>query len=584
MTETIHYDLSIADAGAHLFEIRLTIEEPDPQGQVLMMPAWIPGSYLIRDFARHVVSIGARVGRQELPLRRLDKQRWQCPAAQGRIEVRYRVYAWDLSVRGAHLDRTHAFFNGTSVFLQVCGQEERACSVTLRQPRAPWARGWRVATSLPRDGARPWGFGRYRAPDYDALIDHPVEIGHFRDASFRIGSTEHVIVVSNCDDVDLERLTRDLRRICSAQIALFEPNTRRAPVDRYVFLTYATADGYGGLEHRASTALICARKDLPHAGMRRVTDGYRTFLGLASHEYFHTWNVKRIKPAAFVPYRLDRENHTRLLWVFEGFTSYYDDLMLVRSGAITLESYLELLGRTVSGVLRGPGRALQPVAESSFDAWTRFYRQDENAPNAIVSYYTKGSLIALALDLTIRERSQQRRSLDDVMRLLWQRFGRRFDTDPEGVPEESMPGLIREATGVSVSRELARWVDGTEDPPLTRLLAGAGFRMILEPAEEGPVWIGARTADADGAVRLSQVLNGSPAHAGGLSADDRLVALDGLRVPDTRTLGAMLARKRAGDSATVHVFRADRLLQAELELSAPPRTRAVIVKAEDRNA
>ncbi|MEZ5658830.1 MAG: PDZ domain-containing protein [Burkholderiaceae bacterium] len=581
MPSPIQYEISIADAAAHLFEVTIRIDQPDPHGQVLMMPAWIPGSYLIRDFARHVIDIQARAGRRSVSVARTDKQRWQCAPCAGSLRIRYRVYAWDLSVRGAHLDQTHAFFNGTSVFMQVSGQEDSPCAVRIHRPRQRWASRWRVATTLPRDGAPAWGFGDYLAGDYDELIDHPVEIGRFREVSFEAGGAEHVFVLSGADDADLQRIGRDLKRICAAQIALFEPRARRAPVKRYLFLTYATADGYGGLEHRSSTALICARNDLPHATMTGIPERYRGFLGLCSHEYFHTWNVKRIKPQAFVPYRLDRENHTRLLWVFEGFTSYYDDLMLVRSGVIPLADYLDALGKAITGVLRGPGRLLQSVADSSFDAWTRFYRQDENAPNAIVSYYSKGSVIALALDLTIRRRSGNRRSLDDVMRLMWQRFGRDFENTPQGVPEEAMAGLIREATGVSVTAELRRWVDGNEDPPLRRLLAQAGIRLTTQACEDGPVWLGARCTEANGGVRLTQVLHGGSAHRGGLSAGDLVIAIDGLRIDRQATLDALLARRSAGEPVTVHVFRGDRLMPFELTLQAPPPTRVKLALATD---
>jgi hypothetical protein len=251
-----------------------------------------------------------------------------------------------------------------------------------------------------------------------------------------------IVIAGRVTQLDMERLRTDLKRVCEAQIALFEPKSKKAPMDRYVFMTLAVSDGYGGLEHRASTALICNRTDLPVKG-RPETEGYRTYLGLCSHEYFHTWNVKRIKPAAFVPYDLGRENYTSLLWLFEGFTSYYDDLMLVRSGLMSQDEYFAALGRTIGGVLRGTGRLKQSVADSSFDAWIKYYRQDENATNAIVSYYTKGSLVALAFDLAIRAQTRNRKSLDDVMRLLWQRYGRDFYRGKQaGVGEDEVDALI----------------------------------------------------------------------------------------------------------------------------------------------
>ena len=265
--------------------------------------------------------------------------------------------------------------------------------------------------------------------------------------------------------VDRRRRTGDLRRICETQARWFEPDNGRAPFGRYLFLTMAVAEGYGGLEHRDSTALLCNRNDLPHSGLAAPSDGYKTFLGLASHEYFHAWHVKRIKPAVFVPYTLWRETHTRLLWIFEGFTSYYDDLMLVRAGVITAQDYLTLLGRTLSMVLRGPGRLRQSVADSSFDAWTKYYRQDENSPNSIVSYYAKGALVALALDLEIRARTQGERSLDDGTSLMWKRFGRTFYRSI-GLPgthigpaQDSSPYWSQDATGLVLIQDCRRWGD-----------------------------------------------------------------------------------------------------------------------------
>ncbi|MFA7667081.1 MAG: peptidase M61, partial [Burkholderiaceae bacterium] len=457
----IRYRIRPSDPDAHLFGVEMTIADPDPEGQRLALPAWIPGSYMIREFARHIVRIEARAGDAPVALTKLDKHTWRAERCRGPLAVRYLVYAWDLSVRGAHLDRTHGFFNGTSVFLQALGHERRPCELVIDAPTHPACQGWRVATTLPEAGARRHGFGRYRAADYDELIDHPVELGRFTLFTFEAGGVPHEVAITGRHDTDGNRLTRDLEAICASQARLFEPASGKPPVDRYLFQVTAVGDGYGGLEHRASTALICRRSDLPHPAMEGVSDGYRSFLGLCSHEYFHTWNVKRIKPAAFVDYDLRAEQYTRLLWVFEGFTSYYDDLTLVRSGVLDPGAYLKLLSGTISNVQRGPGRLLQSVTESSFDAWTRYYRQDENAPNAIVSYYTKGALVALCLDLTIRARSRGKRSLDDVMRLMWQRWGRDFyRLAPEqrgGVAEDGLPALLAEATDLDLSREIRAW-------------------------------------------------------------------------------------------------------------------------------
>ncbi len=568
----IQYILQPADPKGHLFDVTLDVSGLPDAVQSVSLPAWIPGSYMIRDFARHIVEIRADDGKRRIALDKLDKHRWQARPRAGRLRLRYRVYAWDLSVRGAHFDESHAFFNGTSVFLQVDGHESIPCRLRLEPPAH--ANDWRVATTLARAGARPWGFGDYEAADYDELIDHPVEMGRFEVAGFEAGGARHEIVVTGQHDGDLARFARDLQPICAAQARLFEPRGGRTPVQRYLFLLTLVGDGYGGLEHRASTALIANRHDMPRHGLAAPDEGYRRLLGLASHEYFHTWNVKRIKPAAFAPYRLDAESYTRLLWVFEGFTSYYDDLMLRRAGAIDHAAYLGLVGDTLSRVLAGPGRQLQSVAESSFDAWTKFYRQDENAGNAIVSYYAKGGLVAMALDLAIRDRSAGRRSLDDVMRLMWRRFGRDFDVVGTGIAEEAMPGLVEEATGIDLGREIGRWAEGTDDPPLAELMATHGLRLEMAPAGEDRPWLGLRATDRDGSVGIASVTHGGPGHAAGLSAGDLLVAIDGLRLGRAAALDATLARKRAGARLRIHAFRGDVLREFEVVAAAPPRTQA----------
>ena len=567
----IQYSIVPKDPAAHLFEVTVTVADPAAEGQRFMLPVWIPGSYMIREFARNIVSLSARseVTGRKVSLKKLDKHTWQAASVQGALTLTYQVYAWDLSVRAAHLDDEIGFFNGTSVFLLPLGYEAAECRVTIEAPAGEQYGDWRVATALREvRGTKRYSFGEYRADNYDELTDHPVTLGRFELGRFEAHGVSHDIVISGkVTSLDMPRLARDLERICATQIALFEPRTRRAPMDRYVFMTLAVADGYGGLEHRASTALICNRGDLPVRGKEAMTDGYRTYLGLCSHEYFHTWNVKRIKPAAFAPYDLKQESYTSLLWLFEGFTSYYDDLILVRSGVIERADYLGLVGKTIGGVLRGNGRRKQSVAESSFDTWVKYYRQDENAPNAIVSYYTKGSLVALAFDLAIREATGGRKSLDDVMRALWVRYGRDFYLGKaRGIGEDEVEPLIREVTGVELGRLFTEAVHGTRDLPLAELLAP--FGVTLEPdTTNGKPSIGARVrGGAD--CTLAAVHDGSAARRGGLSAGDVLVALDGLRVTGSN-LETLLSRYRPGDRVEVHAFRRDALRQTTLTLDAP---------------
>ncbi|HEX8611732.1 MAG TPA: PDZ domain-containing protein [Telluria sp.] len=567
----IEYAIIPKDLGGHLFDVTVTVAAPSPEGQVFALPAWIPGSYMIREFSRNIVQIRAESNGKPVALTKLDKHSWQAAPVDGALSVQYEVYAWDLSVRAAHLDQTHGFFNGTSVYLRVVGQEQTPHEVDIQRPLDAAAKTWRVATSLPELGAKRYGFGTYVACDYDELIDHPVEMGDFALATFKAHGIAHDIVVSGrVPNLDMARLQADLKAICETQIAFFEPRTRRAPMERYVFLTLAVGDGYGGLEHRASTALICARADLPSTAAPKVADigeGYLKFLGLCSHEYFHTWNVKRIKPAAFAPYDLQNETYTPLLWLFEGFTSYYDDLMLVRSGIIGEAAYLKLLGKAVGGVLRGSGRTKQSVADSSFDAWGKYYRQDENAPNAIVSYYGKGSLIALAFDLTIRAKTEGKKSLDDVMLALWQRYGRDFyPSEGRGVTEAEVEALFDDISGLKLKPLFDKYVRGTADLPLAKLYAPFGVkvedvRKNAKPAFD--VGIGRDGGDC----KLTQVHEGGAAHRAGLSAGDILVAVEGLRVAGNPcNLDALLSRYKVGDTVGVHAFRRDELMTFSVQL------------------
>ncbi len=567
---------------AHLFEASCSVDDPDPRGQRFALPAWIPGSYLIRDFARNVVTIRAQSGRRSIPIAKLDKHTWAAAPVEGTLTVTLQVYAWDLSVRGAHLDTSHAFFNGPCVFLRPLGKEARPCEVEILPPRGARYRSWRVATAMRRKLAPSFGFGLYRAASYDELIDHPVEMGGFALAMFEAGGVRHDVAISGRHDADLDRLCSDLSRLCESHIRLYG---KPGPVDRYVFLVTAVGKGYGGLEHRASTALLCSRDDLPRLGMRAPSASYRTFLGLCSHEYFHAWNVKRIRPAAFTPYDLEHENYTRLLWAFEGITSYYDDLQLVRSGLISESDYLEILGRSITSLLRTAGRMKQTVEEASFDAWIKYYRPDENSPNAQVSYYLKGSLIGLCLDLIMRKRTRGRKSLDDVMRALWERYGR----TGLGVPEDGIEKLAAQVAGTSLWAFFNNALRTTHELPLKQVLATVGVGMQLRtaqsPADQGGkavtvaaadisaisrrVGLGVRATEDPAGARLTHVLDAGAAQAAGLSAGDVVVAVDGLKV-NAENLDQRLARYQPGSIATLHAFRRDELLVVEVKLRASP--------------
>lgn len=561
---------------AHLFSVDLEVSDSPAGELILSMSAWIPGSYMIRDFARNLVSIRAEDASGPIPLEKLDKQTWRLAAAGAPVTLSYQVYAWELTVRAAHLDSSHAYFNGPSLFLRVHGLDEVPCRVELAPPPGDGYADWRVATSLAPLDADPWGFGNYRADNYEDLIDHPVEMGSFGLVPFSVRNVPHHMAITGRHRTDEARLARDLARIGETHARMFG----ELPVDRYLFMTTAVGGGYGGLEHRFSTSLICSREELPCPGGDTPTPGYRRFLGLCSHEYFHLWNVKRIRPKVFMRNGLSAEVHTRLLWAFEGITSYYDDLALVRSGCIDERSYLELLAETVTRVMRNPGRLVQSVAESSFDAWTKFYKQDENAPNAIVSYYAKGALIALALDLTIRRDTGDAKSLDDVMRALWERHGR----PGLGVPERGVEALAAEVTGLDLDGFFAQALDATDDLDLAGLLQSVGIGLRLRPSRgdkdlggvadeitDTPAkpYLGIRFKPDVGEPVVGVVVSGSPAQQAGLAPGDTLVALDGIRI-GRDNLDALLARIADGADASVHAFRRDELMELHVRPGPAP--------------
>ncbi|VAW96087.1 Putative protease [hydrothermal vent metagenome] len=577
--QAIHYTIKPTHPEAHLFTITCHIEKPDPQGQQFQLPNWIPGSYMIRDFAKNIISFKAvDSANNKLEYRKLNKSCWQVQACDSGITIQYEIYAWDLSVRSAHLDTTHGFFNGTSVFLAVVGQEHSPCSVDIQKPDGNHYNNWRVATSLESLESAQYSFGFYQAENYDELIDHPVEMGTFDVGTFHVNNIQHDIVLTGKHRADIPKLCEDLKVICQTHADFFG---ELPDIKHYLFLTMVVGKGYGGLEHRSSTSLLCSRNDLPIKDQAQTAE-YRNFLGLCSHEYFHTWNVKRIKPEAYLSCNLDKEVYTEQLWAFEGITSYYDELALVRSKIITEEQYLEMLGKTITRVLRGNGRNKQSVAESSFDTWTRFYQQDESALNNIVSYYAKGSLIALGLDFEIRKATNNKKSLDVVMQILWSQHGKKGI----GVPEKMIETLASEIAGEDLSRFFETVLYGTQDLALDDYFnsVGIGLHSYIgdsidnaggvknkaDTEDDKVTSIGARVVKNPLGAKLSHVFDNGNAQKSGLSAGDIVIAIDNIQV--TKSSFEKTAQSYPPDSnILIHAFRRDELMLFSLQTATSPK-------------
>ena len=552
----------------HLFDVTLTIAKPQVQ-QMLSLPVWIPGSYLVREFSKNLQHLTASQGKAKLVATQLDKCTWQIACSPSKaLIVRYQIYAHDNSVRTAWLDTARGFFNSTSVCLRVQGQENAVHALDVVMPVK--TSGWSVATGLTAQKTNKQGWGAYVAASYDELADCPVEMGTFWSGTFTACGVAHRFVVAGAlPGFDGAKLLADTKKICEEEIRFWH-GTKKPPFSSYLFMLNAVDDGYGGLEHRNSTALICNRKDLPrlnflHLQDAKVSEGYTTLRGLISHEYFHTWNVKRLRPAEFTQYDYTQENYTELLWFFEGFTSYYDDLLLRRAGLLDNAGYLKLLNKTINQVTQTPGTLVQSVAQASFDAWVKYYRQDENTPNATVSYYTKGALVALCFDLTLR--SEGHTTLDDVMRALWLRC----KAGP--MRQADFADVLKTLGKRSFDAELKSWVHGKSELPLRELLIEHGVAIHDDPAQLAQR-LGLRVIEVNG-VHVKTVLSGSAAAKAGFAAGDEWLGVETTK-PQTgwrmQRLDDLLLYTGSAKKIIALVARDKRLVRLELAIPPPATT------------
>ena len=552
-TAVIEVDIACADQGD-------TVD--------VAMPAWCPGSYMIRDYARFVRDLTARGDDGDRrPVEKIDKQTWRVARAGATVlTIRYAVYGHELTVRTNHIDASHAFLHGPATFLYAPHARREPVSVSVEAPE-----GWRIATAL---GA---GGDAFEAATIDDLFDAPIHLGGAAARAFDAAGARFELVTWG-DFAPGGLFTLDT--LCADLAAIAADHAARAgatPFDRYVFLLFISHDAYGGLEHRASSVNLNNPLAL---GTRKAYEG---LLELLSHELFHAWNGKRIAPPALLHGSFDytKEAYTRCLWVVEGVTSHYDRWALRSSRRITAKSFLDKVLDDWAKLMATPGRARQSLEESSFDAWIKLYKPDESNLNTTVSYYLKGGLTMLALDLHIRRRTEGARSLDDALRALWRDFGARGVAYPEDVEP-----IVGEAVGLDLGEPFTRWIRGTDDPDLVAELAEVGLelRALHDPAQvEGgarAVWLGATCAGP----RITGVLDGGPAAAAGLSPGDELAAIDDFRVSSDADARALLALRKPGDRAELAVWRRNRLVRLVATIGEAPPTRYEIAVAAGTGA
>lgn len=556
----LHYQIEFDDYRQHL--IHVTVRFLADPTQVLSLPAWIPGSYLIREFSRHIEAVKAydEAGRQ-LKIQKFEKNKWRLFNTDHElITVEYDVYAYDLSVRGAYVDQNRLYVNPACACLGLEGQEHKEIEVEVFLPDE--LKHFQLATGMP---AKSLVKGRFtlRARNYAELIDAPFELAEQTRFSFEAQGIAHEFVLSGKHTMNEQRMKQDIEKICATEISMFGS----APFQDYTFMTIATGNSYGGLEHPNSTSLIIPREDLPKADEpEEPSKDYQRFLGLCSHEYFHSWLVKFIRPENFVNYDLNKEGYTSLLWIFEGFTSYYDDLILLRSKVINQDSYLALLKTQIDRYLQNPGRAIQTVSESSFDAWVKFYRQDENSNNAGTSYYNKGCLVALCLDLGLRLRGS---SLDALMRTLYENAQKGIQ-----VNEGTIFELCKALTGDDWSEQINHLINTTDELPLDQLFPEFGISYSLKNDKSLP--LGLKLADKPEGLLVQSARRDGAAAKAGLSAQDVIIAIDGVKA------SSKLAEKYAKQPGTytIHAFRRDELMSFEIQASASELTEVELKVAD----
>ncbi|NUN13234.1 MAG: M61 family metallopeptidase [Myxococcales bacterium] len=564
----IRYEVGLSAPHTHLFDVRLTVVGIGSSQLVFQFPSWTPGSYLIREYVQHVQDVSAAdVNGHPVVVTQIDKRSFGAAPKDGFLALSYRVYAHELSVRTNHFDDTHALIVGAATFFTVQGYEDHPLTVEIKPPA-----GWGVETTLPPVADTP---NTWRADNFDHLVDSPIDCAQHENENFVVLGVPHRFVVWGRGNYDLKKLRIDCAKIVEHAAAIFG---KTLPYDRYLFVLQAISGARGGLEHKNCCVLGW------HPNKFAPQKQYEQFLRLVAHEHFHVWNIKRIRPKSLGPFDYGVENYTRMLWLHEGGTVYYEGLVPVRAGVITGATWLADLADSIQKLDATPGRKHMSMADSSFNAWTKLYRPTEHSRNNTVSYYLKGELVCFCLDWEIRRNTENQRSLDDVMRALY------AATYPDlpGYEEDEFAKIVTQATGVHVEDFLRRFVDSTEELPLEQALSWYGLSLSRTWTEEAAVergaWLGIQLESASSTNRLkvTSVDEGSPAMMGGIYAGDELLAVDGFRV-DRAALTDRAKITDPGTVSTFTVFRRDMLREITVTWGSPPLDKVMVKPRANAN-
>lgn len=545
----LRYEVAMPDPASHLFEITLHCSVGTDHTLDLKLPVWTPGSYLVREYAKHLQDFSA-VDDQEAPVswQKISKNHWQIQSPEAdTVKIHYRIFAHELTVRTNHLDASHGYFNPGAMFFYVPGREQDAIAITIHPPDPTW----QVTTALDPLPDQPLTF---LANNFDTLVDSPFEIGTHQIYNFETLGKPHQLAIWGPGNYDTDQIIEDTKKIIEVEANLFGG----LPYDRYFFLLHVSAKGYGGLEHHNCCSLLYSR-----FGFRKP-DSYNRFMGLVAHEFFHLWNVKRLRPQALHPFDYDQENYTDALWFCEGVTSFYDLILPYRAGIYDAKFYLKLLSESITRLQSIPGRHTQSLTESSFDTWIKLYRPHANSRNCQVSYYLKGEIVSLLLDLQIRQQHQNQRSLDDVMLHLWQTYGQK----DLGYTREQLLEVIESIAEMDLTQFWQKYLDGTVELPYEKFLNPFGLEVVAEFGEHPLPYHGLTLSSQSGKTLIKFVDIASPAQMAGLQAGDELLALDGFRVQADQ-LEQRLQDYQDGDAVSITIFHDDQLTTHRLNLGEP---------------
>lgn len=558
---TINYQVGMSKPQTHMFEVTLHLENYSLPTLDLKMPVWTPGSYLVREYSKNLQDFSANSSDKALNWRKIGKNHWQVDTdGISQVTVKYRIFANELTVRTNHLDATHGYFNGAAIFFRIPEFDKQPINVTIQTPKPEW----QVTTTLPAvEGQK----NTFVAEDFDTLVDSPFEIGTHQIYDFEVRSLPHQLAIWGKGKVEVESMIEDIKKIIEVEADMFDG----LPYERYLFLLHLSAQSFGGLEHKNSCSLIYRRFGF---GDR---EKYERFMQLVAHEFFHLWNVKRIRPKELEVFDYDQENYTPSLWFCEGTTSYYDLLIPLRAGIYDVNTYLNNLSKEITRYQTTPGRKVQPVSESSFDAWIKLYRQDANSPNSQISYYLKGEMVTLLLDLLIRSRHQNQRSLDDVMSKLWQQFGK----DEIGYTAEELKQIIESVAGTDLTEFFQSYVHGIEELPFNEYLKPFGLKLVVDKISEP--FLGIKVVSNNGKESIKFVEYNSPAQIAGIDAGDELLAIDGIKVTANQ-LSERLKDYQPQDTIEVTVFHQDELRNYSVTLDEPRATKYEVVPVKKPSA